>query len=118
MTTQLIPDRETALDIGYKATDWAVPIGEETYRIGLANWDIQVIERDGEPIGAAFFCGDEVHVSILPEWRGRWATRGLLGLLFAKDRVSTRVSLGHDHMYDILDRLGFKRQGDLLVKEH
>jgi len=38
--------------------------------------------------------------------------------LFGTGRVTTRVTPGHDEMYGILARLGFKQQPDgLLVKE-
>ena len=118
MTTTLVPKREEALRVGFKATDWSSPVSFESYSSQLAEWDIRLIERDGEPIGAVYSHDGEVHASVLPEWRGRWATRGILRQLFAGDRVFTKVSPGHDDMYGILKRLGFTRtDGNTLVKE-
>lgn len=119
MTTCLVPNRNTALRIGFKATDWASPIDFDEYVALLTGWDVQLIERDDEPIGAAYFKDGEVHVSVLPEWRRRWATKGILKTLFDHDKVFTKVAAGHDHMFGILERLGFTRtSGNTLVKEH
>ena len=117
MTTILVSDRPIALRIGYEATDWSHPISFDDYEKNMADWDVQLIERDGEPIGAAYFCKGEVHTSILPKWRRRWATKGLLQKLFNGD-VTTKVTPGHTYMYDILERLGFVPLADgTFVKE-
>lgn len=119
MATHLADDRNAALEVGYRATDWGVPMSFADYAEAVKEWTIRAIVRDGECIGAVYRLGDEVHASILPEWRGKWATRGLLRQMFEGDRVTTKVSQGHDHMYDILSRLGFKQSSDgLLVKEN
>jgi hypothetical protein len=117
MTTVLVPNRSAALRIGYEATDWSRPISFDDYEKSMADWDVQVIERDGESIGAAYFCDGEVHTSILPKWRRRWATKGLLQKLFGGE-VKTKVTPGHTYMYDILERLGFVPLADgTFVKE-
>jgi hypothetical protein len=119
MTTQLVDDREAALRVGYDATDWSAPVLFEDYRASVKDWIIKAIVRDNTCIGAAFRKGEEVHVSVLPEWRCRWITKGLLRELFSGPRVTTKVTPGHDYMYGILDRLGFKKtDADLLVKEN
>lgn len=119
MTTRLVPDRSEALKIGYQATDWAQSIDYATYEAALQDWDVKAVERDGKYIGAAFFRGDEMHTSIVPEWRRRWVTKGLLKDLFANGRVTTRVTPGHEYMHDILRRLGFtETQDGWFVKEH
>ena len=118
MTTAIVDDREMGLRIGYDATDWPWQISFDTYREAVKEWIIQTIVRDGKPIGAVYRKGDELHVSVLPDWRRAWATKGLLRQLFGTGRVTTRVTPGHDEMYGILARLGFKQQPDgLLVKE-
>ena len=118
MTTHLTYDRDLALRVGYEATDWTTPIAFEDYANSVKDWTMQAIMRNGECIGAVFRHNDELHVSILPKWRKIWATKNLLRELFNAPRVTTRVTNGHDHMYDILARLGFKLQPDgLLVKE-
>jgi hypothetical protein len=119
MPTQIIDDREAGLQIGYKATDWSAPISFENYRTAVKDWIIKAIKRDDQVIGAVYLKDDELHVSILPEWRRMWITKGILRQLFSGPRVTTKVTPGHEYMYDILKRLGFKESSSgLLVKEN
>ena len=109
MTTQIVDDRATALRVGFEATEWRAPVDEATYRMALEDWSVQAIMRDNEPIGAVFRRGDELHVSVLPGWRRRWLTKGLIRELFGSATIRTRVTPGHEYMHDILRRLGFVR---------
>lgn len=119
MTTQLIDDRETALRIGYKATDWSEPIAFEDYCSAVKDWTIKAIKRDDDVIGAVYKKDDELHISVLPEWRKKWLTKSLWKDFFQSGRVTTKVTPGHEHMYSILKRLGFKEfDGGMLVKEN
>lgn len=111
MTTEIVDDRDTALKIGYAATDWADPVTFDEYLDIAASWQVELVVRDGEPIGAVFRKDGEIHVSILSHWRRRWLTRGLLKSILAGAR-RTRVETGHDFMYGVLERLGFRRQED------
>lgn len=116
--TGLFDNRELALQVGYAATDWSKPIAFEDYAQAVSEWDIKAIVRNDKCIGAAYFNGDELHVSILPEWRRRWATRGLLNALFGTARVTTRVTPGHEYMHDVLERLGFSNDNGTFVRGH
>jgi len=111
MTTSLVPNREIALRVGYVATDWTEKPDFARYADALTEWEVQVIARDGMAIGAAFKRGPEFHVSVLPEWRGKWATRGLLNSLIERPVSTTKVTPGHDRMHGILKRLGFRHEG-------
>jgi hypothetical protein len=114
--TIITDDRAAALRVGYEATDWSAAISFDDYERALGDWTVQALQRDGETIGAVFTKGDEIHVSVRPDWRRRWATKGLLRVLLAKP-VCTRVTPGHEYMNGILKRLGFNEQPDgLLVK--
>lgn len=112
MATTLTDDREAALQIGYKATDWQNNFSFDDYKKTLSDWNVKGICRNDEIIGAAYFKDGEVHVSVLPEWRRRWATRGLLKQLFADKNSFTRIMPGHEYMYDIFTRLGFVTGSD------
>lgn len=107
MTTHIADDRATGLRIGYEATEWSAPIDKDTFRMCMEGWQVQALMRDNQPIGAVFRRGDELHLSILPAWRRKWATKGLLRELFANQTTRTRVTPGHEYMHDILTRLGF-----------
>ena len=119
MVTKLVNDRVLALRMGYEATDWINPISFDKYCTAMRDWTVQAIVRDDLPIGSFFKKDDEVHVSVLPEWRRIWATKGLLREIFNGAKISTRVTEGHRYMYGILSRLGFKEvENGLLVKEN
>ena len=118
MTTRLVDDRNLALAIGYIATYWPEPIEYEEYLEIAKDWRVTAIFRDSEPIGAIYKKDGETHVSVLPHWRRRWATKGVLKEILADMRV-TSVAEGHEFMYGILERLGFHRQPDgTVVKEN
>jgi hypothetical protein len=119
MPTQIVDDRESAMRVGYDATDWSAPVSFEDYRNSVKDWIIKAIQRDDQIIGAVYRKDDELHVSVLPEWRRVWVTKGLLRQLFSGPRVTTKVTPGHEYMYGILKRLGFKESdGGMLVKEN
>jgi hypothetical protein len=115
MPTVLVDDREAGLEIGYAATDWSSPVNYEVYEAALEDWTVKTIVRDGEPIGAAYFKDGEVHVSIVPEWRKKWATKGVIAQLFAGKGTFSRIAPGHDYMFDIFRRLGFNVYNDGVV---
>lgn len=112
MTTRIVKDRDTALKIGYAATDWGYPISFDEHVKCAEGWDVDLIERDGQPIGAIFDRDGEVHCSILPKWRRKWLTKGLLRQIIARPNFHTRVDDGHDYMYGVLKRLGMERRPD------
>ncbi len=115
---RLQPDRETALRIGYEATDWNEKPSYERYADALEAWTIRLMEQDGQPIGAVYTHGNEFHVSVLPEWRGRWATRGVLKQIITEPVSVTRVSPGFAHVGSMLARLGFEDRGSgVFVRE-
>lgn len=80
----------------------------DDYIAALNDWTVQTIVRDETCIGAFYCKNGEVHVSILPEWRKKWATRGLLREILSRKNVHTRITPGHDYMHGILNRLGFE----------
>ena len=117
MPTLITDDRSTAMRVGYEATDWSASVSFDEYERALEDWVVQALQRDGETIGAVFTKDGEIHVSIRPDWRRRWATKGLLRDLLDKP-IRTRVTPGHEYMNDILKRLGFTEQPDgMFVKE-
>lgn len=118
MTTKIVNDRETGLKIGFTATDWSQKVAFEDYVKALENWKIDIIVKNDEPIGAIYRQKNELHVSILPKWRRKWFTKSLYKELFVGKKVITKVTPGHDYMYDILQRIGFRYEVDgTMVKD-
>ncbi|NQY98624.1 MAG: hypothetical protein HRT82_15840 [Henriciella sp.] len=115
MTLRLLDDpgaRQTALRVGYRATDWNERPDYGAYTEALSAWSVRLLADKKEPVGAVYTLGSEFHVSVLPEWRGRWATRGLLKKIIPEPEAVTRVTPGHEHVGGLLERLGFEAQGD------
>jgi hypothetical protein len=108
MSTTLESHRSLALLVGYVATDWNPRPRYTAYVQSLSDWDVLAIMRNGISIGACYRRNGEVHCSILPAFRRRWATRGLLREIFSGENRITQVTPGHDYMYGILARLGFE----------
>lgn len=118
MTTKIVNDRETGLKVGFQATDWSQQILFDDYAKALENWVIKTIQRNDEPIAAIYQKDDELHVSVLPQWRRKWLTKSLYNELFVGKRVVTKVAPGHEYMYDILHRIGFRDAVDgTMVKD-
>ena len=115
---RFVDDRETALQVGYEATDWTEKPDFDRYVAALEGWTVRLMVRGNEPVGTAYTQGAEFHVSIRPEWRGLWATRSVLKALIQRPLSITRVTPGHEHVNGLLERLGFEHRGDgLFVKE-
>lgn len=112
MTTRISPNRSLALKIGYAATDWGYAITFDEHVERAKDWNVDLIERDGKPIGAIFEKDGEVHCSILPNWRRKWLTKSLLRQIISRPGFHTRVDDGHDYMYGILARLGMVSRPD------
>jgi len=118
MPTYLVNDREAGLRVGYDATDWTSPVAYEDYENAMADWGVALVMKNDDPCGAMFLRDEELHFSILPEWRKRWATKEFLRNLFDGRRFVTRITPGHEYMIGVMERLGFKQQPDgLMVKE-
>lgn len=114
--TTVADNREAGLLAGYRATDWTAPIPYEDYAAAMGDWTVKALMKGDECIGAVYVNGDELHVSVVPEWRKRWVTRSVLRELFAAPRVVTRVTPGHEHMHGVLKRLGFAEHNGFFVR--
>lgn len=118
MTTKIVDDRECGLAVGYEATDWSVKIPFEQYAEGLKDWTVKTLVKNDQPIGALYTKDGELHVSIKPEWRRKWFTKSLYFELFVGKKVTTKVTEGHEYMYDILHRIGFRNAANgMMVKD-
>ena len=53
------PRRAEALKIGYEATDWTEWPSYEAYIAAMADWDVRLIDKGGEAIGAVYTRGPE-----------------------------------------------------------
>lgn len=68
--------------------------------------------RRGEPIGGVMYDGDSVHIAVLPEFHGRWATlwpRTLAWVLRLKDPMPVAVDVRNAKCLRFLERNNFRR---------
>ena len=80
----------------------------------VEEFDIRPIKSDDVTIGMLMIRGPEVHVAILPEYRKRWLTRGLIedvldGLENEYGYCLTSCFENEPGNIDFITRLGFKR---------
>jgi hypothetical protein len=108
--TALADDKKLALKVGYKASDWANDVPYHDFEAYFSPWEALAVMKGTECIGACFFepKTNEMHFSILPEWRKKWLTKDILARILAMPRIMTRVPAGYPFMEPILERLGFK----------
>lgn len=110
-------NRQEAMNVGYFATDWSIDIDFETYKQFLEDWDVKGIYREDRCIGAIFRKGTEIHISILPDFRKKWLTKGLLKQLLSEKEMMTQITPGHEHYVEsMLKRVGFVRNGNEFVR--
>ena len=119
MPTLLPPDerREEALKVGFLATDWTEWPSYETYQAAMSDWSVRLLTKGEQPIGAVYHRGAEFHISVLPEWRGKWMTRGILKEIIPEPMAVTQVIAGHDDVADMLKRLGFHKHSETYVRQ-
>ena len=80
----------------------------------VVEFDICPIKSDDETIGMLMIRGPEVHVAILPEYRRRWLTRGLIhevldGIENEYGYCLTSCFSDEERNIDFITRLGFKQ---------
>lgn len=122
MTTWLSDDREAALRVAYDIHKDELEIHDKTrgeFEDFLADWTVQAIVRDDEVIGARYTRDGRLHVSVHPNWHGRWMTRGILKQIFDMPRVIVTRMPPENPVYGLLTRLGFTDiGGDTMVREN
>ena len=80
----------------------------------LEEFDIQPLIHNDETVGMLMIRGPEVHVAILPAYRKRWITRGLInavlgGLESKHGYALTSCFDGEPEKKDFITRLGFQQ---------
>lgn len=105
-------DRIGALKAGWEALSERAPDIEGN---NFDGFNIQAFKDGDKVIGMLMTRGPELHVAILPEYRRRWLSKGLIkkvmGSLVDKyGYVSTSVMKDNVIGQDFVERLGFQRQ--------
>ncbi len=105
-------DREGALDAGYRALGERLPAGLsfDQFREQLTDWRVDAFHDGERPVGMLMVRGDELHVAVLPEVRGKWLSRRLIREAFAPilekyGRARTKVAEGNAVGLDFVRRI-------------
>lgn len=104
-------DRIEALKAGWEALSERAPDIEGN---NFDGFDIRAFKKNDVVIGMLMTRGPELHVAILPEYRRRWLSAGLirdvLGTIIDKyGYVITSVMQENIIGQDFVERIGFKR---------
>jgi hypothetical protein len=70
--------RDDAIAAGWRAYAEHVPAHRDDYLRACEGWQVVAVVADDQPVGALFARDGVVHLGIVPEWRGRWASRRVI----------------------------------------
>lgn len=104
--------RADAIEAGWRAYEAEIPGHRDAYLRACEGWQLVAICDDDTPIGALLVKDGVIHLGIVPEWRGRWASRRVIQELISYGRATT---VPPDNRRDFLRRVGFKPQGGRYV---
>jgi GNAT superfamily N-acetyltransferase len=103
--------RDEAIAAGWLAYAERVPGYYGAYLNYCDAWQLVAVCSDGEVIGALFVKDGEIHVGIVPEWRGRWASRRVIREMLSYGTATTLMD-SEDECKRFIGRIGFKPVGE------
>jgi GNAT superfamily N-acetyltransferase len=108
--------RGEAIEAGWRAYAERVPGMEAAYRAACEGWRVIAVVADSV-IGALFARDGVIHLGIVPEWRGRWASRRLIREMLSYGKTTTLLPNEADSR-DFIGRIGFvkaNKEGSYVV---
>lgn len=110
------PDDGTARWVLYTAYRARIDRSFRKFTHACTDWDFALLKDDNRTMGAAVRRGGELHIGILPEWRGRWATKGFIRAILnwaaETGPVVTGVLAGNSSGTRLVEGVGFVKQED------
>ena len=92
-------------------------IDRDEFERSMFWWTIEPIVVQGEIAGAVAMFQNQIHIAVKPEYRGRWAKRGMRDH-FLNDRIRQYGPLiakpfkSNERAVAFIERLGFKRMSE------
>jgi hypothetical protein len=85
-------------------------LAAEVLRGSLNRWKVDAFCQGDKPVGMLMTKGDELHVAVLPEVRGKWLSRRLIKEVFAPilakyGKARTKVAEGNEVGRDFVQRI-------------
>ena len=111
--------RDEAIEAGWLAYRERVPLMESAYRLACESWQVIAVVAD-RVIGALFARAGVIHLGIVPEWRGRWASRRLIREMLGYGKATT-LQPDEADCREFIGRIGFiktEQEGAYVVKHH
>lgn len=91
----LQPRRDEAIEAGWIAYSERVPGMRDAYLQACNGWAVEAVCSGDQVIGALYSKSGFIHLGIVPEWRGRWASRRVLREML-KRGTKTEIGPGDD----------------------
>ena len=103
--------RAEAIEAGWLAYRERVAGLEDAYRMACDTWQVIAVVASGAVIGALFARDGVILLGIVPEWRGRWASKRVIREML---RYGRKTTVGDDEAgcLSFVRRLGFERVGN------
>lgn len=101
--------RQEAIEAGWLAYRERVPLMEGAYRLACEGWQVIAVVAD-RVIGALFARDGVIHLGIVPEWRGRWASRRLIREMLGYGKTTT-LQPDETDCREFIGRIGFVNAG-------
>jgi GNAT superfamily N-acetyltransferase len=95
--------RADAIEAGWRAYAEHVPTHRDAYLRACAAWQVVAVVDDGKPVGALFAKDGVIHLGIVPEWRGRWASRRVIRDMLAYGK---RTEMAPGESLEFVSRIG------------
>ena len=70
--------RQEAIDAGWVAYREHVPEHHDAWERACQGWDVLAVCSGDSVIGALLAKNGVIHIGIVPEWRGKWASRRII----------------------------------------
>jgi GNAT superfamily N-acetyltransferase len=101
--------RQDAIRAGWLAYAERVPEHLDAYLVACAGWQVVAVCDDDKPIGALYARDGVIHLGIVPEYRGRWASRRVIRQMLQYGEKTT-VRDDEPQCIEFVTRIGFRKE--------
>ena len=96
----------------YGAVSNRISLSRDEFIAQLKQWELKPVEVDGALAAVVMVKGNEVHVAVKPDCKGKWLKRSVIKRMLAPildeyGEIVTSVSFGNDNGREFVERLGF-----------
>ena len=96
-----------AIKACWKAYSEHVTEYEKEYHSAVSDWKPIAVCNEDEVIGALLAKDGVIHIGIIPEWRGKWASKRVIREML---KYGTKTTLMQDESPAFIERIGFRKK--------